>query len=107
MSNGFGISDILKQAQQLQENLGRMKEEASHHTVEGTAGGGMVRATMNGNLELLALTIDPAAVRDGDLAMLQDLVIAAINQAIRAAQQQMANEMQKFTGGLKIPGFPS
>jgi DNA-binding YbaB/EbfC family protein len=65
----------------------------------------MVRATVNGRLELVRLQIDPAALEGGDVEMLQDLVIAAVNQALRSAQQQMADEMSKLTGGLKLPGL--
>ena len=100
-----GLGDLFKQAQNLQERLQQVQEEAASRTVEATAGGGMVRATVNGRLELLRLQIDPTAVASGDLEMLQDLVIAAVNQALRAAQQQMADEMSKLTGGLKLPGL--
>jgi DNA-binding YbaB/EbfC family protein len=100
-----GIGDLFKQAQGLQERLQRVQEEAATRTVEAASGGGMVRATVNGRLELLKLSIDPAVLRDGDVAMLEDLVIAAVNQALRSAQQQMADEMSKLTGGLKLPGM--
>jgi hypothetical protein len=106
MSKGIGaLGDIMKQAQQLQEQLGRVQEEAAARTVEATAGGGMVTVVINGKLELLSLRIEPEVVKGGDVEMLQDLVIAAINQAIRNAQQMMADEMKKVTGGLKIPGL--
>lgn len=100
-----GIGDLFKQAQGLQERLQRVQEEAATRTVDAASGGGMVRATVNGRLELLKLSIDPAVLRDGDVAMLEDLVIAAVNQALRGAQQQMADEMSKLTGGLKLPGM--
>ena len=106
MSKGFGgLGDIMKQAQELQERLGQVQEQAAAKTVEATAGGGMVTAVMNGKLELLSLRIEPDVGKSGDLEMLQDLVIAAVNQAIRNAQQMMADEMKKVTGGLKIPGL--
>jgi DNA-binding YbaB/EbfC family protein len=106
MSKGFGgLGDIMKQAQQLQERLGQVQEQASAKTVEATAGGGMVTAVMNGKLEVLSLRIEPEIAKSGDVEMLQDLIIAAINQAIRNAQQMMAEEMKKVTGGLKIPGL--
>lgn len=105
MSKIPGIGDLFKQAQNLQERLQRVQEEAAARTVESSAGGGMVRATVNGRLELLRLEIDPAALQGGDVEMLQDLVIAAVNQALRSAQQQMADEMSKLTGGLKLPGM--
>ena|SRR5436853_4964769 len=105
MSKVPGIGDLFKQAQDLQERLQRVQEEASERTVEATAGGGMVRATVNGKLEIVRLQIEPAALTGGDIEMLQDLVIAAVNQALRSAQQQMADEMSKLTGGLKLPGL--
>lgn len=106
MSKGIGgLGDIMKQAQELQERLGRIQEEAAARTVEATAGGGMVTATMTGKLELVGLRIDPEVMKSGDVEMLQDLVVAAVNQAIRNAQQMMAEEMKKVTGGLKIPGL--
>jgi len=100
-----GIGDLFKQAQDLQARLQRVQEEAAARTVEASAGGGMVRATVNGRLELVRLQIEPAALAGGDVEMLQDLVIAAVNQALRSAQQQMADEMSKLTGGLKLPGM--
>lgn len=105
MSEGMGLTDILKKAQELQERLSRMQQDAAARTVEASSGGGMVKAVMNGKLELISLTIDAAAIAGGDREMLQDLVIAAVNQAIRNAQAQMSEEMQKLTGGMKIPGL--
>lgn len=100
-----GIGDLFKQAQDLQARLQRVQEEAAARTVEASSGGGMVRATVNGRLELVRLQIEPAALAGGDVEMLQDLVLAAVNQALRNAQQQMADEMSKLTGGLKLPGM--
>ena len=105
MSKLPGIGDLFKQAQDLQAQLQRVQEEAASRTVEASAGGGMVRATVNGGLEIVQLRIEPAALEGGDVEMLQDLVIAAVNQALRSAQQQMASEMSKLTGGLKLPGM--
>ena len=101
----FGFGNLMEQAQQLQEKLAQAQEEAGRRTVEGTAGGGMVKATVNGRLELLELHIDPAVLEGGDTQMMTDLIIAAVNQGVKAAQQQMAEEMGKLTGGLKIPGL--
>ena len=100
-----GIGDLFKQAQDLQERLQRVQEEAATRTVDASAGGGMVKATVNGRLEIVRLQIEPSVLQGGDIEMLQDLVIAAVNQAVRAAQQQMADEMSKLTGGLKLPGM--
>jgi len=106
MSKGLGgLDTIMKQAQELQERLGRIQEDAAARTVEGSAGGGMVTAVVSGRLELVSLRIDPSVLASGDLDMLQDLVVAAVNQGIRAAQALMADEMKKLTGGLKIPGL--
>jgi len=106
MSKAFGpLGDIMKQAQQLQERLGQIQEQAAARTVEATAGGGMVTAVVTGRLEVISLRIDPEVLKSGDVDMVQDLVIAAVNQGIRAAQEMMAEEMKKVTGGLKIPGM--
>lgn len=105
MSKGMGFGDIVKQAQELQERLAKVQEDAAARTVESSAGGGMVRATVNGKLEVLRLHIEPSVLQGGDQQMLEDLIIAAVNQGIRTAQQQMAEEMGKLTGGLKIPGL--
>ena len=106
MSKAFGpLGDIMKQAQALQERLAQIQEQAAARTVEATAGGGMVTAVVSGRLEVVALRIDAEVLKAGDLEMVQDLVIAAVNQGIRAAQEMMAEEMKKVTGGLKIPGM--
>ena len=106
MSKAFGPPrHIMKQAQELQERLGQIQEQAATRTVEATAGGGMVTAVVSGRLEVVSLRIDPEGLKSGDAEMVQDLVIAAVNQGIRAAQEMMADEMKKVTGGLKIPGM--
>ena len=99
------MGDMMKQAQQLQSKLARIQEDAGKRTVEASAGGNMVTAVVNGKLELVSLRIDPAVTSADDVEMLQDLVMAAVNEGIRQAQQMMANEMGKITGGLKIPGL--
>ncbi len=99
------MGDMMKQAQQLQAKLAQIQEEAGKKTVEAAAGGSMVTATVNGKLELVALRIDPAVASADDVEMLQDLITAAVNEGIRQAQNMMANEMGKVTGGLKIPGL--
>jgi len=106
MSKGFNpLGNIMKQAQELQERLGQVQEHAAARTVEATAGGGMVTAVVSGRLEIVALRIEPEVIKSGDAEMLQDLVRAAVNQGIRQAQEMMAEEMKKITGGLKIPGL--
>lgn len=96
---------LLKQAQELQSKLAQLQEEAGKKTVEASAGGGMVTAVVNGKLQLLSIHIDPTVLAGGDRDMIQDLVVAAVNEGIRRAQQLMAEEMSRATGGLKIPGF--
>jgi len=106
MSKGLNpLGNIMKQAQELQERLGQMQEQAGARTVEASAGGGMVTAVVSGRLEVVSLRIDPEVLKSGDAEMLQDLVIAAVNQGIRDAQAMVAEEMKKVTGGLKIPGL--
>jgi nucleoid-associated protein EbfC len=99
------MSDILKQAQAMQAKLSELQAEAEKKTVEASAGGGMVTATVNGKLQVLSVRIEPQVLGGGDREMLQDLIVAAVNEAIRKAQQVMAEEMTKATGGLKIPGL--
>lgn len=105
MSKSFGLGNIVKQAQELQEQLAKVQEAAGGKTVEAQAGGGMVKVTVSGRLELVRVEIDPQLLANDDREMLQDLVVAAVNQGIRSAQQMMAEEMSKLTGGLKIPGL--
>ncbi len=105
MTKHFGLGNFVKQAQDLQERLAKVQEEAASKTVEATAGGAMVTVTVNGRMEVIALRIDPQVVSSGDVEMLQDLVLAAVNQGIRNAQKLVADEMGKITGGLKLPGL--
>jgi hypothetical protein len=98
------LGNIMKQAQQLQERLSQVQDTVARRTVEASAGGGMVKVVVNGKHELLSLTLDPAVLRE-DVELVQDLVIAAVNEGIRNAQKMVAEEMTKATGGLKIPGL--
>lgn len=99
------MTDILKQAQALQSKLAELQSEAERKSVEASAGGGMVTVTVNGKLQILSLRIEPQVFAGGDREMLEDLVTAAVNEAIRKAQQMMAEAMSRVTGGLKIPGL--
>jgi DNA-binding YbaB/EbfC family protein len=99
------LGNIVKQAQELQERLGQIQEQAGAKTVEASSGGGMVTAVVNGRLQVVSLRIDPEVFKGQDIEMLQDLVVAAVNQGIKNAQDMMAEEMKKLTGGLKIPGL--
>lgn len=98
------LGNLFAQAQQLQQKMMEAQERAKRRTVEASAGGGMVTATMNGALELTSLKIDPQAVDPRDVGMLEDLVRAAVNQALVKAQEMMQGEMQSVAGGL-VPGL--
>ena len=108
MSKTFDLGAIFRQAQQLQEKLSSVQEEIGGRTVQASAGGGMVTAVVSGKLELVELRIEPTLLETPDAEMLQDLIVAAVNEGIRAAQKMLAEEMGKFTGGLgiKLPGMP-
>jgi DNA-binding YbaB/EbfC family protein len=101
------IGKLMKQAQKMQEKMMRAQEELASKTVEVTAGGGMVTAVVNGKFELVSLTIEKEVVDPDDIEMLQDLIIAAVNEGVRKAQEMSAAEMSKITGGLNlnIPGL--
>ncbi len=103
MTKGFG--NILKQAQQMHARMTQLQEEMAQRTIEVSSGGGMVHILMNGKQEVLQLRIDPEVVSREDVEMLQDLIIAAFNEAIRKSQEMMTEEMKKITGGLNIPGL--
>ncbi len=95
----------MKQAQQMQAKMMRVQEELEVRTVEATAGGGMVTAVVNGKHELMSLKIEKDVVDPEDIEMLQDLVVAAVNEGVRKAQEMAQEEMSKITGGLNIPGM--
>jgi DNA-binding YbaB/EbfC family protein len=105
MANNMGR--MMKQVQKMQADLARIQEELKEKTAEGTAGGGVVKVTVNGHQEILAVKIAPEAVDPDDVEMLQDLIIAAVNDALRKCQDMISKEMGKVTGGLNIPGLPS
>jgi DNA-binding YbaB/EbfC family protein len=98
----MNIKQLMKQAQQMQD---QMQRQMASINVEGTAGGGMVKAMMSGNKELLSITIDKQVIDPEDVEMLQDLVKAAINEAARKVDEEMQSSMGAMTGGMKIPGF--
>ena len=99
------FGDMMKQAQALQEKMARLQEEAGKKTVEASAGGGMVVVVANGKQEIVSIRIDPEVVNPGEVEMLQDLVLAAVNEARRKAQELMAEDMKSLTGGIQIPGL--
>ena len=101
---GGGINmNMIKQAQKMQENMQKMQAELEAKEYTAQAGGGVVSATVSGKRELLALAIDPEAVDPEDVEMLQDMIVAAVNEAIRSAESDMAQGMQQLTGGLNLP----
>lgn len=101
---GGGINmNMIKQAQKMQQDMQKMQTELEEKEYTASAGGGVVTAVVTGKRELKALTIDPEAVDPEDVEMLQDLIVASVNEAIRAAETDMANNMQKLTGGLGLP----
>ena len=102
---GGGLGDLMKQAQKMQQELLRIQEELATKTVEATSGGGMVTVMVSGRLELTSIKIEKDVVDPGDIEMLQDLVLAAVNEGIAKAQEMMKNEMARVTGGLPIPGL--
>jgi DNA-binding YbaB/EbfC family protein len=100
-----GMGNLLKQAQEMQSRMAKIQEELAQKTVDGSAGGGMVRVTVNGQLALTAIKIDPTVINAEEKEMLEDLVMAAINDGMRKARDMASSEMSKITGGLKIPGL--
>ncbi len=99
------FGDMMKQARKLQEKMAGLQKDLETMTVETTAGGGMVTVVVNGKFELQSLKIDKEVVNPDDIDMLQDLIVAAVNEGIRKAQEMASSEMAKLTGGLKIPGL--
>jgi len=95
----------MKQVQKMQQEMLKMQEELANRTVEGTAGGGVVKAVASGKNELVSIEIKPEAVDPEDVEMLQDLVLTAVNEALRKAQDMINTEMARLTGGFKIPGM--
>lgn len=100
-----GLGNIMKQAQQMQARIARVQQELENKEVEATAGGGMVTARANGKQQLLELKIEKAVVDPEDIEMLQDLILAAVNEAIKKSQEMIQQEMSKVTGGMNIPGM--
>ena len=105
MPGGMNQAAMMKQAQKMQQEMLRMQEEMESKTWSATAGGGMVTATVNGKHEVVALEIKPDAVDPDDVEMLQDMVIAAVNEAMRTADAEAAQNMSRLTGGLNLGGL--
>ncbi len=100
-----GMGNLMKQAQQMQQKMMKLQEEIAQKTLDASVGGGMVTVTVNGKSEVLRIKIEPQVVDPNDVEMLEDLIVAGVNEALRKAQEMMAEEMSKLTGGLKIPGL--
>ena len=105
MPGGMNQAAMMKQAQKMQQEMLRMQQEQENKTFTAKAGGGVVAATVNGKHELVELTIQPEAVDPEDVEMLQDTVIAAVNEAMRMADTEAANNMSRLTGGLNLGGL--
>ena len=100
-----GFGNIMKEAQRLQQQMEALQEEVARKKVEATAGGGMVTVEANGKQEIVSIKIDPEVINKDDAQMLEDLVLAASNEALRKARELVQQELGKLTGGLKIPGL--
>jgi len=100
-----GLGKMMKQAQQLQSKMAKLQEEMSEKTVETSSGGGMVKVVANGKQQLVSIQIEQEVVDPDDVEMLQDLILAAVNDALTKAQDMVSGEMNKLTGGLNIPGL--
>ncbi len=103
MTKGFG--NLMRQAQQLQAKMLKVQEEMATRTSEASAGGGMVTAVANGRQELVSVKVEKEVVNPEDVEMLQDLIVAAVNAALKKAQEMVSEEMKKLTGGMSIPGL--
>jgi len=97
------LNNLMKQAAQMQERVKKLQEEAGNKTVEASSGGGMVTVTANGRQEVLSIRIDRSVVDPADVEMLQDLVTAAVNEALRKSQELMKEEMGRLTAGMGLP----
>ncbi|HNR52854.1 MAG: Nucleoid-associated protein [Deltaproteobacteria bacterium ADurb.BinA179] len=99
----FNFQDLMKQVQKMQEQAKRIQEDLARRTVTASSGGGMVSVTVNGRQEITEVKIDPVVVDGKDIPMLEDLVLAAVNQGMRKSRELMAEEMKQLTGGLPLP----
>jgi nucleoid-associated protein EbfC len=100
-----GMGNMVKQAQKLQARMLKMQEELAEKTVEAAAGGGMIRVVANGRQQIVTVRIEKEVVDPEDVDMLQDLILAAVNDALAKSQEMVSSEMSKLTGGLNIPGL--
>lgn len=105
MPGGMNQAAMMKQAQKMQQEMLRMQEEMENKNYSATSGGGMVTAEVNGKHEVVSLTVKPEAVDPDDVEMLQDMIMAAVNEAMRTADTEAANNMSRLTGGLNLGGL--
>lgn len=106
MAKGLGgMGNLFKQAQEIQARLAQVQEELAQKSIEVSSGGGMVQVTVNGHLVFSSVKVDPAVVNPQDREMLEDLILAAVNEGLRRAREMASEEMSKVTGGFKIPGL--
>jgi len=101
----MNMKKMMKQAQQMQAKMQKMQEDLAEKTIEATSGGGVVKAVVNGQKDLVDLEIDPEAMDPEDAEMLEDLIVAAINEAMRKVQEMIEDEMGDITGGMNLPGM--
>jgi DNA-binding YbaB/EbfC family protein len=99
------MGNMMKQAQKLQSKMLQLQEELAEKTIESSSGGGMIRVVANGRQQLVSISIDKEAVDPDDIDMLQDMILAAVNDALTKSQEMVAAEMGKLTGGFNLPGF--
>ena len=99
------MNEIVRQAQIMQNKLGKLQEEAEKNTYEASAGGGMVKVVVNGKQVMQSITIDPEALKDADVEMLQDLILSAVNEANRISRESLEREMNNLSGGIRLPGL--
>lgn len=105
MNNRGNMNKLMKQVQKMQKDMVKLQDELKERTVEATAGGGVVKVAANGKKQLVSIEIDPEVVDQEDVEMLQDLIIAAANEALQKAEDMVTEEMGKLTGGLNMPGL--
>ncbi len=102
---GGGMNKMMKQAKQMQEKIAQLQQELEERVVEASAGGGVIEVKVNGKQQLLEIKIQPEVVDPEDIEMLEDLVVAVVNEGIKKSQEMVSSEMAKITGGLNIPGL--
>lgn len=105
MKNMGNMNKLMKQVQKMQQDMVKLQEELQEKTVEATAGGGVVKAVASGKKQIVSIEISPEVVDPDDVEMLQDLIMAAANEALQKAEEMVTSEMSKLTGGLNMPGL--